>query len=644
MSTIPSPSILTQTETTSAVLVEHGISDAHSKPKDASKPEARVRIARYDQVYNPVTRRTELRKTSKPFVSKKLSKKKPILLVKRIINPNGTPGRTEIDILSEPLRKVLLDIHEDVQGLDLTSRTPSVDTQFFFHSRKALQVRLDEENAKEAPDAEVLEGIETALQFISEDLGSTIADFEVLISQSEITYDLLWALFPPNTYIRSFHRGTEQEFVVYGREFSYQCSMAGNFVDIRCDIVSNDGKSYGVSEEHITINEFPGTRSIFDLAGYPLDYHPEKEKLEEHAIRRGKVYAEITRHFYEISGPAVVDKTSTFSSSPLKVSGTERVMVDPAVFRLFRKNSGLVRHVSHTLKKDEIVDEHYLITTPVLLGFCFATKTWGGYALDRVQEITWAEDCFRQLVLGDKHKQLIRALIRQHSAKTVVFDDIVAGKGQGLVGLLCGNPGCGKTLTAEAVAEITHRPLYIVSAGELGIEPSHVDDKLNEILELAHLWDAVLLLDEADVFLQARDKMDVSRNALVSIFLRQVEYYRGILIFTTNLIESIDPAFESRIHFCVRYPDLDVGARKAIWKTFFSRSQVNPKDVTDEDIDRLSQFPLNGRQIKNAVSTAKSIAMDQESRLLVEHVNTVLEVMNDWHVAKAARQGLSESK
>ena len=148
-------------------------------------------------------------------------------------------------------------------------------------------------------------------------------------------------------------------------------------------------------------------------------------------------------------------------------------------------------------------------------------------------------------MLGDKQKLLISSLVKQHTSQSTGFDDLVAGKGRGLVGLLCGNPGCGKTLTAEAVAEITHRPLYIVSAGELGTSPTHVDEKLNEILELAHLWDAVLLLDEADVFLQARDTADVSRNALVSIFLRQVEYYRGILIFTTNLIEQIDPAFES---------------------------------------------------------------------------------------------------
>lgn len=239
----------------------------------------------------------------------------------------------------------------------------------------------------------------------------------------------------------------------------------------------------------------------------------------------------------------------------------------------------------------------------------------GGYALDRVKDITWSEESFQKLVLGSKQKQLICSLVKQHSTKTSIFDDIIAGKGQGLVGLLSGNPGCGKTLTAEAVAEITHRPLYIVSAGELGTEPKHLDTKLSEIFELAQLWDAVLLLDEADVFLQARNTLDVSRNALVSIFLRQVEYYRGILIFTTNLIAEIDRAFEStcccvqrrkwiltnilpgRIHFCVRYPDLDFESRKAIWKTFFSRALASADDVSEEELNRLAQHQLNGRQV-----------------------------------------------
>lgn len=159
--------------------------------------------------------------------------------------------------------------------------------------------------------------------------------------------------------------------------------------------------------------------------------------------------------------------------------------------------------------------------------------------------MVWSDEPFDSLVLGQKQKELIHALVKQHSARSEHFDDVVRGKGKGLVGLLSGNPGCGKTLTAEAVAEVLHQPLYVASAGELGTGPEDLDRRLGRILELAQTWNAVLLLDEAEVFLQKRDTADVTRNALVSIFLRQLEYYQGVLIMTTNLVAYCDPAFES---------------------------------------------------------------------------------------------------
>ena len=55
----------------------------------------------------------------------------------------------------------------------------------------------------------------------------------------------------------------------------------------------------------------------------------------------------------------------------------------------------------------------------------------------------------------------------------------------------------------------------------------------------------ILLLDEADVFLHKRSMTDLMQNALVSVFLRQLEYYQGILIMMTNMMKQIDPAFES---------------------------------------------------------------------------------------------------
>lgn len=143
-----------------------------------------------------------------------------------------------------------------------------------------------------------------------------------------------------------------------------------------------------------------------------------------------------------------------------------------------------------------------------------------------MRDVEWDDNAFDALVLGQKQKKLIHSLVLQHANKENGFDDIIKGKGLGLVGLLAGTPGCGKTLTAEAVAEVTHKPLYALSAGELGITPTSLERTLDRVLELAQIWDAVLLLDEAEVFLTQRNFSDLGRNALVSIFLRRLEYYQ----------------------------------------------------------------------------------------------------------------------
>ena len=127
------------------------------------------------------------------------------------------------------------------------------------------------------------------------------------------------------------------------------------------------------------------------------------------------------------------------------------------------------------------------------------------------------------------------------------------------------------------------RPLYVLSSGELGSDPDVIDDRLERVFRLAQTWKAVLLLDEADVFMAKRTATDLTRNAVVPIFLRQLEYYQGILILTTNRVEEIDDAFRSRIHFQLAYSDLDAVARKAIWRGFLGN--VNKTGDVAVDLD-----------------------------------------------------------
>lgn len=105
------------------------------------------------------------------------------------------------------------------------------------------------------------------------------------------------------------------------------------------------------------------------------------------------------------------------------------------------------------------------------------------------------------------------------SDRGTAFDDFVTDKGKGLVMLLCGSPGVGKTYTAEAIAEMAKVPLYMISAGELGSVSSQVEQALDKALGLCRRWKAMLLLDEADVFLGKRlmaGNTSIERNELVS--------------------------------------------------------------------------------------------------------------------------------
>lgn len=95
---------------------------------------------------------------------------------------------------------------------------------------------------------------------------------------------------------------------------------------------------------------------------------------------------------------------------------------------------------------------------------------------------------------------------------------------------------------------------------------------------------------------------------MVSVFLRVLEYYSGILFLTTNRVSTFDDAFKSRIHIPIRYTDLSQSSRLQIWRSVCARV---PGGVTisDKEFQALAEDDLNGRQIKNVIKTAESLAL-----------------------------------
>jgi AAA+ superfamily predicted ATPase len=119
------------------------------------------------------------------------------------------------------------------------------------------------------------------------------------------------------------------------------------------------------------------------------------------------------------------------------------------------------------------------------------------------------------------------------------------------------------------------------------------------IFRRAEKWNAVLLLDEADVFLEQRSCHDVHRNALVSVFLRELEYYQGIMFLTTNRVKHIDDAIASRVHLPLRYKSLNLDDRRGIWKGFLEKAVTKEgrASYSRKDLERLAEKDINGRQV-----------------------------------------------
>jgi SpoVK/Ycf46/Vps4 family AAA+-type ATPase len=308
---------------------------------------------------------------------------------------------------------------------------------------------------------------------------------------------------------------------------------------------------------------------------------------------------------------------------------------------------------SEKVKKMELktpldpTDDNFVIFPPRVLGYATREKVWGQFGLDLLSERPGRqpEKFDSNLQLDPKYKTLIKALVQsheqaaEHNGKQV--EDVVQDKGKGLVLLLHGPPGVGKTLTAETIAQATAKPLVVVSVAEIGLDASRAERNLERLFKLATKWEAILLVDEADVFLETRGSTSsASRNALVSVLLRVLEYYRGIIILTTNRIKSIDVAVISRIHLAIRYEDLSVDQMRSIFKYFLD--QLEPGCIANrEGIDGFIEsfghhYNLNGRQIRNVVSAALAAARHEaqagpkDGRMTFNHLKSVCEMTRDF--------------
>jgi SpoVK/Ycf46/Vps4 family AAA+-type ATPase len=192
---------------------------------------------------------------------------------------------------------------------------------------------------------------------------------------------------------------------------------------------------------------------------------------------------------------------------------------------------------------------------------------------------------------------------------------LVKGKGGGMIFLLHGKPGVGKTYTAESVAQEINSPLISLTSADIGTDLDKLEQNLEHWFRLGKRWGAVLLIDEADIYLEQRAVNDLARNMLVAAFLRTLEYFEGILFLTTNRVGTFDEALLSRVDVKIYYKDFTDEQRAGLWNTFFTKLQDerenemrvhrSARDYVVED-KTLRSLKWNARDIRNGKSDPNS--------------------------------------
>lgn len=517
--------------------------------------------------------------------------------------------------IDKQLHSDLLDITEDEQFYnDEVTLTVAALEQFL----PQIRARVESGN----------ERLTTLAFILSECFQEKLQQYELMKEDGKITFDHLSRMFTIGT-----------KFVATGKENQLVGSMVHNtrvqtgMFGEKYFIVSGlftfaDGTSFVQKQQDFAISEFKGLK-------YPetLNVRLMSPEDETYLKERGRKFLKYGSGVHYCSYSGTMFYKTSYGNVHFNAVG--RVMVDKIGYKSINPNdlditdmggmggrSQYGGHNSGPQTFTEIPEELLYLTWPFLRGFSISAKRWGEMFVENLDEIEFDDNAFDYLVLDPKRKRIAKSLVVNSKES---FGDIITGKSGGCIFLLHGPPGTGKTLTCEAISELLHQPLYSITVGELGTTPETLEVKLTRILEMTKSWNAVILIDEADIFLEKRSENDIQRNAMVGIFLRLLERHTGVMFLTTNRAEQLDEAFRSRISVIFKYPKLSEETRLQIWKNLLHASSCV---VSEEDVCALSKCDINGRQIKNAIRMAQSLALSDNVPIDKQYLDDVIELMD----------------
>ncbi|KAJ5757129.1 ATPase AAA-type core [Penicillium nucicola] len=524
------------------------------------------------------------------------------------------------------------------------------------------------------------------------------------------TFTILWHLLKPGSDVFVRENGTLNAYVIESFQGGikwHSRSERSSPYEVNVWNLNFDGQHLTRSVKTVFIPVFDHECEINSLPLFPVRFHVNEDPqypLYQQLVDRGKRFVNMVKapSFHEYSGPSKLQGIRTYNRTRVVVDHTSQPWTLDSVDKqpnaiipvsnVYDVELGERTRIAHCRCKtcatrdlrqtsmerrsfddyDDIdlksrknlTDHQYLLCWSHVYGFILKDRVWDILEVSGLRDPRIDKNVIESLVLKpESNKEMIKAVcdIFDGTYPQAFSSDFVRGKGEGQILLLHGPPGTGKTLTAESVAEYTGRPLLSITAADLGHEPEQLEKNLLQFFRNARNWNAIVLLDEADVYLETRSAHDLRRNSIVSVFLRALDYFEGILFLTTNRVGSFDEAFLSRIHVQMGYDPLDEESRQKIWKGYFEKLSKNhendgqeircsydAKEYIRREKD-LRVLEWNGREIRNAFQTAVALACFQAKNegnripeLTDEHLRQVVTMSHNFKSYLKAVRGAEE--
>ncbi|KAH6615868.1 hypothetical protein B0J18DRAFT_451867 [Chaetomium sp. MPI-SDFR-AT-0129] len=586
----------------------------------------------------------------------------------RASDPSKVKCGETVAIVSQPLQEALDQLGQcssPVQSWDDDWDDERFDQdkytmEYFYHHKNILN------DAVNQAEGQLRSQIDALRMYVNTQYGEMFEEVDRLASQGRVKSHDIDLLFCPNEVIVTKENEIPTAFVLKS------WPTRGNTIDLECWNWAYDGHCVRRNSSQLTINKPTDAMvNIRDLNVYPLRFATEDEVnfLES----RG-------RKFWSLRFQSFVAYDGWDWKTENYYTKQSRWMIDYKTYRQIHPSALPFQFTSNRKlpfdkwpedipnSREQLEKQHLLVLPFDIYGFSLKKKDWSSLVINNIKPVEWNKQAFDRLVLPHKIKDIVKSLVMVRASHTGlegrhvldgIRDDLIAGKGNGLIMLLHGGPGTGKTLTAavSSVAELAEMPLYSVTCGDIGTKPEQVENYLQAVLMLGR----VLLLDEADVFLEERSLADLERNSLVSVFLRTLEYYEGILVLTSNRIGIFDAAFTSRIQVALHYDTLNNASRRRVWQNFFdmlhtaapdnmasSSIESNRENVDMHELrahmDELASHEMNGRQIRNVFNTARQLAIFKKETLAWSHLSQALGSVGDFNSYLRRLHGHSEDQ